>query len=57
MDCDLSFALLLKDISDDGNKCHIQSEWVPNWNATFTTIIVHTQAVVWCANPVTEASG
>lgn len=59
MDCDLSSPPLLKDISDDEIKSHIQSDSVPNWDITFKTFAfpVHTQAVERCVKLVTEASG
>ncbi|GBM30494.1 hypothetical protein AVEN_156252-1 [Araneus ventricosus] len=57
MDCELSSPLLLKDISDDEIKSHIQSDSVPNWDITFKTFPVHTQAVERCVKLVTEASG
>lgn len=57
MDCDLSSPPLLKDISDDEIKSHIQSDSVPNWDITFKTFPVHTQAVERCVKLVTEASG
>ncbi|GBN32707.1 hypothetical protein AVEN_232874-1 [Araneus ventricosus] len=57
MDCNLSSHLLLKDISDDEIKSHIQSDSVPNWDITFKTFPVHTQAVERCLKLVTEGSG
>lgn len=56
MDCDLSSPPLLKDISDDEIKSHIESDSVPNWDTTFKTFPVHTQAVERCVKLVTEAS-
>lgn len=57
MDCDLSSPPLLKDISDDEIKSNIESDSVPNWDTTFKTFPVHTQAVERCVKLVTEASG
>lgn len=57
MDCDSSSSPLLKDISDDEIKSHIQSDSVPNWDITFKTFPVHTQAVERCVELVAEASG
>ncbi|GBM25556.1 hypothetical protein AVEN_272551-1 [Araneus ventricosus] len=57
MDYDLSSPPLLKDISDDEIKSHIQSDSVPNWDITFKTFPVNTQAVERCMKLVTEASG
>ncbi|GBM08129.1 hypothetical protein AVEN_214460-1 [Araneus ventricosus] len=57
MDYDLSSPPLLKDISDDEIKSHIQSDSVPNWIIIFKTFPVHRQAVEGCVKLVTEASG
>ncbi|GBO31115.1 hypothetical protein AVEN_239507-1 [Araneus ventricosus] len=57
MDCDLCSPPLLKDMSDDEIKSHIQSDSVPNSDITFKTFPVQTQAVERCVKLVTEASG
>ncbi|GBN25492.1 hypothetical protein AVEN_150623-1 [Araneus ventricosus] len=53
MDCNLSSHLLLKDISDDEIKSHIQSDSVPNWDITFKTFPVHTHNITPLHAPAT----
>ncbi|GBN82647.1 hypothetical protein AVEN_70955-1 [Araneus ventricosus] len=45
------------DISDDEIKSHIQGDSDPNWEITFKTFPVHTQAVERCWKILTEAPG
>lgn len=56
MECDLS-SPVLKIINDDDIKSHTRSVSVTNWDTTYMTVSLHTQAIERRVKLITEASG